>query len=55
MADWNEFNALVRDRKEDRTFPVIVWGVTKETAYDKLRAEYPASKYEIIGLDEAGK
>lgn len=59
MSDWNKFNALVRDKSGKKhsppVFPVIVWGVTKETAYDKLRIEYPASKYEIIALDEATK
>lgn len=55
MSGWNKFNAVVYDKKESRTFAVIVWGVTKKTAYDKLRTEYPASKYDISGLGEASK
>lgn len=56
MSDWNKFNAIVRDkRKRPRhsppVFPVIVWGVTIETARDKLVGEYPAKHYVIESLD----
>jgi len=59
MSDWKKFNALVRDRSGKKhsppVFPVIVWGVTRYTAYDKLQIEYPANEYEIEEFDEAGK
>lgn len=57
MSDWNKFNAWMRDRTGKKhsppVFPVIVWGVTRETAMDKLIAEYPASQYEIVSFDPA--
>lgn len=57
MSDWNKFNAVVRDRSGIRhsppMFSVIVWGVTIETARDKLEIEYPRRHYEIVSLDAA--
>lgn len=52
---WTRYTAILSKRADPYNFLVYVWGVTKETAYDKLRIEYPTSKYEIIGLDEASK
>lgn len=57
MTDWNKFNAVVRDKSGKKhsppVFPVIVWGVTIETARDKLVGEYPSKDYEIVSLDAA--
>ena len=57
MSDWNKFNVLVRDKSGKKhsppEFPVIVWGVTIDTAREKLIGEYPSRNYEIISLDPA--
>lgn len=59
MSDWFKFNAWVRDRSTKKhsppEFPVIVWGVTIDTARDKLIGEYPPKSYEIVSLDLAAK
>jgi len=57
MSDWNKFHAFVRDKSGKKhsppEFPVIVWGVTIDTARDKLIGEYPSKDYEIISLVQA--
>lgn len=54
MSDWIKFHAWVRDKSGKKhqppEFPVIVWGVTIDTARDKLIGEYPIKDYEIISL-----
>lgn len=54
MSDWNKFHAFVRDKSGEKhsppEFPVIVWGVTIDTARDKLVGEYPSKDYEITSL-----
>lgn len=59
MSDWLKFEAWVRDRSGKKhsppEFPVIVWGVTEETAFDKLNAEYPVRGYEIVSFSKALK
>lgn len=58
MSDWLKFNAVLRDKRKKPqhappVFPVIVWGVTHDTALAKLVAEYPAKHYEIVSIDLA--
>lgn len=54
MSDWFKFEASVYDKRGGvhcpREFPVIVWGVTEETARDKLVGEYPAKHYDIVSF-----
>lgn len=54
MSDWNKYLAFVRDRSGTKhsppEFPVIVYGVTIDTAREKLVEKYPARSYEITSL-----
>jgi hypothetical protein len=53
MREWNKFHAIVRDIRKRKplhsppVFPVHVWGVTEQTAREKLEYEYPSSCYEV--------
>lgn len=57
MSDWFKFNAWMRDlsgkKHSPPEFPVIVWGVTIDTARDKLIGEYPSKDYEVVSLERS--
>lgn len=51
-SDWFKFEAMIFDKRKHPEhcpplFPVHVYGVTEETARDKLIGEYPVRHYEI--------
>ena len=51
MADWNKYEAVIFDRQKEYEFNVIIWGVTVDTAREKLLHEYPVSKFGIVKLE----
>ena len=48
MTDWFKFIAVLSERDNPYNFMVHVFGVTETTARDKLIAEYPVSKYDLV-------
>lgn len=54
MSEWNKYLAFVRDcsgvNHRPPEFPVIVWGVSIDTAREKLVEKYPKPGYEVISL-----
>ena len=48
MSDWTKFTAILSKQSDPYNFMIHVFGVTESTAKDKLIAEYPASKYDLV-------